>query len=221
MDTMTHSTALATHAVDRYALGDMGDDEATAFETHYFECADCAREVRETMSFVDNARVALRGEATATGGGRQVSHRSRFLRPAVALPWAAVLVLGFFTAYQALGPTPGPAAPDARVADSTILRVVRAEAPAVRIDGPTFLLTVDIAAPEPYARYRVEFRNEAGERVASTGETPAPATGTLQLIVRSDRFPDGRYSAVLEGIGGDGASEVVETYRFEVTRTDS
>ena len=43
---MEHHTALTTKASERYLLGEMSEPERFDFEAHYFDCADCAEDVR-------------------------------------------------------------------------------------------------------------------------------------------------------------------------------
>ena len=43
---MEHQKALATKASERYLLGEMSEPERFDFEAHYFDCADCADDVR-------------------------------------------------------------------------------------------------------------------------------------------------------------------------------
>ena len=51
---MTHNDAKITHAVERYFLGELSGAEAEDFEAHYFDCPECAEEVRILVLFVVN-----------------------------------------------------------------------------------------------------------------------------------------------------------------------
>ena len=53
---MKHEFAIATHAVERYLMGDMPADERDAFEDHYFSCETCAEDLRVTARFIENAK---------------------------------------------------------------------------------------------------------------------------------------------------------------------
>ena len=57
---MTHTEALGTFAPERYALGEMTEDERERFEEHYFGCPMCADAVRLGTLFIVNLRVVLR-----------------------------------------------------------------------------------------------------------------------------------------------------------------
>src|SRR5690606_37838396 len=43
---MTHAVAVSTHAVERYLLEEMTELERHRFEEHYFDCQDCAADLR-------------------------------------------------------------------------------------------------------------------------------------------------------------------------------
>ena len=43
---MTHADAIRTLAVERYLLDEMPEIERFAFEEHFFDCAECADDLR-------------------------------------------------------------------------------------------------------------------------------------------------------------------------------
>ena len=43
---MTHADALRTLAAERYLLDEMPEIEKFAFEEHFFDCAECADDLR-------------------------------------------------------------------------------------------------------------------------------------------------------------------------------
>jgi hypothetical protein len=222
-----HETAISTHAAERYALGDMTDAEAGAFEEHFFECRHCAQDVKDTVSFAEGARVVLVG--AETGGDADVEvpsgERPKPAPPSVGLrvmfPAAAAAALVFLAVavYQATVTIPElKRYAEPRTVASTLLRVVRAAPPVVtvRAGQPTFELEVDVNAPEPAPRYRLDFRSLDGKPVAVV-EAEAPETGTLQVILPAVSFPAGEYTMGLSTIdAGKQAGEMMEEYRFRV-----
>ena len=224
-----HDTAMTTRAAERYALGEMTDAEAAAFEAHFFDCRHCAQDVRDAVSFSEGARAVFREDPAAAGVARGAapgvhrersrSRRSRFL---MALPAAAALFFLGVALYQAMVVVPGLrqyARPAAVV--PTVLRVVRAAPPVVTIrEGQAlFQLVLDVNAPGHADRYRLEFRSSSGKAVASL-ETRATDTGTLHVLLPAGDFPPGEYTMKLEAVPGEGeARETLEEYRFRVERT--
>ncbi len=106
---MTHQQALDTMAAERYLLDEMTEIEKHAFEDHFFDCDDCADEVRlgerirrgsspcGSRSHRRNAGLSLVIEPSAPYG---VAHR-------VVLPWAAAATLALTAGYQSLVTVPG------------------------------------------------------------------------------------------------------------------
>lgn len=218
MSSTNHDTTWGGDATERYVLGEMDEDEAIAFEEHFFDCADCARDVREATIFTENAKVALRGPEPRPWW-------YWWTRPWVLLPQAATVVLGSVVIYMTAVTIPGLQRASApQIVTPTILRVVRAELPNVELapDATSFLLVIDVITPKSFPRYSCEFRSEGGETLA-TLETEAPEQGTLNVVLPAARFPEGQYTMILSGLQdvGSPSRETLETYRFRVTTRNS
>jgi hypothetical protein len=92
---MNHAEAEATGAIDRYVLNDMDEPDALRFEEHYFECADCAEEVRIATIFMANLQTVLREPyAVAKGADGERSRRHRTWMPQMAMAAALLLAVG-------------------------------------------------------------------------------------------------------------------------------
>src|SRR6185503_4802203 len=111
--TMTHQQALDTMAAERYLLDEMTEIEKHAFEEHYFDCDDCAHEVR----LGEQIRVEVRA-SHGSGLGAQHSHtgtsnvvefnkRPVWRRASTVIPWAAAAMLALTAGYQSLVVVPG------------------------------------------------------------------------------------------------------------------
>lgn len=53
---MDHETAVQILAVESYLLGEMTPGEREDFESHYFECQECAQDIRDAMQVMDGAK---------------------------------------------------------------------------------------------------------------------------------------------------------------------
>ena len=58
---MNHQDATQSMAVEKYALNELSPDLRDEFEEHYFECQECAMDVRATTAFLDAARRRIHG----------------------------------------------------------------------------------------------------------------------------------------------------------------
>ena len=94
---MDHNDATRLQAAVKYVLGELPQDLRDEYEEHYFDCAECALDVRAAAVFSDNARNVLcqaereaEQKTAVPAGGRWLA----WLKPAVAAPVFAVLLLG-------------------------------------------------------------------------------------------------------------------------------
>jgi hypothetical protein len=100
---MDHIEALQMKASEKYVLGELSPELREQFEEHYFDCAECAEDVKATVTFVSAARDIFREEpAQATIVAEEQRARPRWtswFRPAIVVPAmaAAVLAVGYYT----------------------------------------------------------------------------------------------------------------------------
>jgi hypothetical protein len=86
----------------------MSELERYQFEAHYFECAECAEDVRLGAAIAHEVKTAGRrsGHARKPSSGSAARTRSSaggrsWRTPPNLLPWAAAAVLALVVAYQA------------------------------------------------------------------------------------------------------------------------
>jgi len=61
---MDHNDALRQQAAEKYVLGELPQSLRNEFEEHFFECQECALDVKAAAGFVDNARAVWRQPRT-------------------------------------------------------------------------------------------------------------------------------------------------------------
>ena len=59
---MDHELALKTRSAEKYLIGDLRPRAREAFEQHFFECEECAEEVRMGFQFRENLKAVFREE---------------------------------------------------------------------------------------------------------------------------------------------------------------
>lgn len=193
---MDHSQALATHASERYQLGEMSEPERFDFEAHYFDCLECAEDVRAGAAFARGVGTACAQDAArartplvmrepASGPARTPPGRFAWLSPAALLPMAASLMLASFIGYQSL-----VTIPDLRASRALSPIVLRAAARGdeqtieLRRDRPYSLLSLDVNAADPGAPLVWEASPKDGPARAK-GATQAPPPGSPLVVVIS------------------------------------
>ncbi len=98
---MDHNEAIQLQAAVKYVLGELSPVQRDDYEEHYFDCAECAVDIKALATFADTAREVLRQEKANQFAKDLVPARGRWLRwlqPVVAVPAFAALLL--IIAYQ-------------------------------------------------------------------------------------------------------------------------
>jgi len=92
---MDHNEAVRLQAAEKYVLGELSHNLREDYEEHYFECAECALDLKAAATFVDTSREVLRAEREKSAEKASVAASGgwfAWLRP-VAVPVFAALLL--------------------------------------------------------------------------------------------------------------------------------
>ena len=209
---MKHEFAIATHAVERYLIGDMPAEERDAFEDHYFSCQDCAEDLRITAQFIENAKTVWRDEAQKPARLSFVDWmRAKWLSPAVAALAAAALGVVIFQNTVTIPALYAPRALPAVVLDLTSRSAV---ARLGASDPLHFLIAAE--RPTSSAELYAELSTETGG-VQRSGTVPAP--GALQPIdvYFPGKLKPGRYIITIRTFRNGRPEEQIARAVFEVT----
>lgn len=222
---MTHQQAVDGMASERYLLDEMSEVERFEFEAHYFDCAECAEDVRLSDLIRDEAqrggaKDVVSGEVEAAFRRPEKKVLPFWRRPMVAVPWAAAAALALAVTYQSVVTVPAlknsiasePLAP-------VMLRgATRGTVPVVAIAaGQRYVtLAVDVLSPPQTGALRYELARAGGPPVLS-GDAPLPSGGApLMLLVPAAELDRGaRYSLIIRGAGSSNA--VIGDYVFDVS----
>ena len=236
---MTHADAAATHVVERYLLGELSADERDQFESHVFDCLDCADDLKAAAIFLDSTRSVMReGHFEASGvsvAGFQpplVPHAEpiekprgwkAWLSPAALFPSyvlapATAVLLGF-TLYQNVVTLPAlrnSSTPRALSAFSFVSSGTRGATPLVIATpaGQPFLLFFDIPPGGRYASYHCTIVAEDGTPQVAVAVSAAQARDTVQLFVPASRLRPGRQTLVITGDADSQSGATQEIARF-------
>ena len=219
---MTHQQALDGLASERYLLDEMTEVERFEFEDHYFDCAECAEDVRLGDMIQQEARRAGAAMAPNTQVGRPavvLTSAKWWRRPMVAAPWAVAATLALVVGYQSLVTVPGLR--DAGVLQSiepVMLRgATRGAATTVAIapGQRVVALSADLLTPPQSSSLTYEILDANRSAVAS-GKSSVPASGApLMLLVPVDELQRaGHYTLLVRD--GDQKSALGE-YEFDVS----
>jgi hypothetical protein len=237
---MDHDVVVRQKMTERYLLGELDPEARNEFEEHYFDCQDCALDVRAGALFVEQSKVALAEEsenkafrvpvpaAVAVKPGWLTGFRG-ILRPAFAVPVMALLlaVIGYqnlvtFPHLQAALNSP-QVLPWAQVNVGTY----GSEGPVIKTQpGKGFLLFVRIPPEGGYSHYTADLCDPAGKvewsvTIPVTGsedrvDQDRPNQDLWPLQVPGANWRAGNYSLKVRGITTAGQGKEVGQASFEL-----
>src|SRR5271163_1888340 len=126
---MEHNEAIELKAAEKYVLRELPEELREAYEEHFFDCAECAADIKAATIFAETSReiFADEGRRDAADINKEYgSVWSRWLRPAFALPVFAMLLV--MIGYQNLVTIPKAKQEAARAAQSNAAQIIMSQA---------------------------------------------------------------------------------------------
>jgi hypothetical protein len=215
MAQMDHNEAVRLQAAEKYVLGEFPHDLREEYEEHFFDCAECAVDVKAIAAFADTARELLRRNEAASAEKAAAPARGgwfAWFRPIVAVPAFAVLllVIGYqnavtiprqqgktalessqvFTSSLSLKKVDTLGNEDAKTADEGIIRVRPDE---------SFALQFDFTPRRAFGGYICQLQDESGRSLLQVKIPGISANRELHFVVPGGVVRPGKYSLVLAG----------------------
>lgn len=234
---MDHSEAVQQMAAERYLLDELTPEERDAFEAHFFDCPDCAIDLRAGAAFVDEAKIQLpeltaRSQAPVRADTKKPRGNTNrwFLwwRPAFAAAFASLLAV---VGYQNLVTYPAlrQEADQPRILPLVSIHGdTRGEHPTITADHKHGVsLPVDLLGSSnsaSYASYSLDLLDPDG-KLQWTGSVSAPeqyeSTGQMySLEIPGATLRNGLYTIVVSGIAPHGERTVIDRYVIEIHVND-
>jgi hypothetical protein len=222
---LDHLKATKRNVADRYVLGELSQAQREEFEEHYFECVDCAEDVRAFLAISSNSRSVLVDvpdyEEPADGRGWTRTGWLQALRswrpPAIyaMAPALAIFALTVITTYQSITLRSQLVAqavpqfalrPDARGDESEI---------SIQKQGHFVVLAADVPGAPREIRWQI--RGVGSHIPLMEGTAPGPRPGSsLSVLIPASKLSTGQYALVLcpDGISQETGPEIL--YRFRM-----
>jgi hypothetical protein len=199
---MDHAQAIQTQAAEKYLLGELSAAEQDEFAEHFFDCEECAKDVRLTALFVDTAKRVIAADI-ADKPQHTVQRSSSGWRPAWYAVAASIALLAVIL-YQNVVTIPklrSFAAPQALEYFSIAGMGSRGAGQIVVTPSHErpFILLADIPSHENIDQYRCEILNADGKAVLSIGVSEALARKTVPLLIPASTLSPGAYSFAISG----------------------
>jgi hypothetical protein len=224
---MEHIKAKSMHAAEKYVLGELTGGLREQFEEHYFDCAECALDVRAAVAFIATSKEVFQEMPVAVPMRVAREPKSQlgwrgWLKPLIAVPAMAALVMVMVyegrslkkqapdaqgTAEQNLVASAdfGLRGGDREANENTVLRVR---------DKQAFGLHFDFTPSETFEKYLGEVQDEAGRTVMLVAIPAERINKEVKLVVPGGKLRAGNY--VLWIYGETGAKSAVAKYPFTV-----
>ena len=212
---MEHSEALRLMATERYLLGELSPEIRDAFEEHFFECQECALDVRAGAAFIDEAKLQLAAPTPLPAARVRPAPRSRewfaWWKPAIAVPVFAALLLVIGYQNFATIPSLRSAARQPRLAPWATLHVGTrdgASLPVVADRKSGAVLLIDVPETATYSSFALALDDPQGKQFwAETIQASATENGqpTLSLLIPGTGLQQGSYALTISGITAQGS----------------
>jgi hypothetical protein len=224
---MDHGVVVRQKMTERYLLNELDSEARNEFEEHFFDCPECAFDVRAGAAFVKQTRNVLAKERESEAAPSLVPARpappSRgwftWLHPAFAAPALALLlaVVGYqnLVTYpklqQALNqPQVLPWAP-------VNVGTFGSDGPVITItSGHGFLLFVRIPPGGGYSHYTADLYNPAGKVECSLTIPVAASQDQWPVQIPGANRAAGTYTMKVRGVSAAGESREIGSTFFEL-----
>jgi hypothetical protein len=228
---MDHPEAIQLGAVEKYLLNELPPEQRSEFEDHYFDCQECALDLRATAAFMEAAKQEFQQNPVprpaAAQASSQINAKPRLLffrRPAIltAALAASLLVL----VYQNVVVYPRTHAELAQLESPAIvptLSLIRtnsrggAEASATVAPLQPLLLSFDIPPQPAFASYTCRIYTPGGALAGSVQVSSQMAKDTVTISAPVAQRVPGAYTLVVSGNSDSGQGSPVVTYHFNLT----
>jgi hypothetical protein len=203
---MDHNEAIQLQTAEKYVLGELSEAARNEFEEHFFDCAECAQDMRAAAVFVDTTREVLSKQLKNAPVEERMGARAgwfAWLRPVVAVPAFAVLLIAL--AYQSLVTVPQWKNAAAQATSPRVLTTLSLiagnsrgpESSTLRVRaGEPFGLFVDVPTDPKFRAYDLRLEGPDGsaqmlrtvpyaeaQKTVVIEVTPGKHAGTYQLVV--------------------------------------
>jgi Putative zinc-finger len=224
---MDHRDVVEGFQVERYLLAELSPSESDEFEAHYFECEECAMDLRLTDAFLQQTRRELRSQPH-----RALVPESRkrllefFLRPAWVVPALAAMLL--VIAYQNAVVYPRLKREVASLSQPEVLPSLPlvngnsrgGDVPSFTVEkSRAFLLSVDIPSEEGFSSYVCTLYSPSGSLLWRSEVSTEQARDSVSIRVFPQPQMNGLNLLLIQGVAISGAQKTpvdIVRYRFKL-----
>jgi hypothetical protein len=205
---MDHQHAKQLAAVEKYLLDELTPEVRDDFEEHFFDCQECALDLRATAGFIDSAKEEFKvNPAKKPAPASKTKLRVVSLWPS-ALVRSALAASLLVIAYQNVFVYPRLQTEIAELKAPELLPSVSlvggnsrgGQIPLATVGaGQPFLLLVDIPADDRFSSYTCLLYSPSGSLSWRVEVSSQQAKDTVSIRVPSANRPSGEYTLTVQG----------------------
>ena len=217
---MDHSESIRLMAAEKYLLGELTPELQEQFEAHFFECPECALDVRAGAALVEHSKVVLSEPLIVPRTEVPVpATRFGWLRPALVVPVMAVLLM--VVAYQNLVTYPQlkQVASSPQILPWASVNVSTRGVTTIQISprvGEGFHLLVNIPPDNRYISYTFNLSSPSGRLEWSRTIPAASSDEARSIYVPGANQEQGIYKLAVRGNTAHSESSDLGHYSIEV-----
>ena len=205
---MDHQEATQLMAVEKYMLNELTPQLRDDFEEHYFDCQECAKDLRAATAFLDAAKIELKAASVSMLSPAVTAKRRVpwLWRPVLVVPALAASLL--LIAYQNVVVYPRLTEQVAQLSTPEILpslSLVGGDSrggpiPSITVrSAQPFLLFLDIPTQERFSSYTCTVYPPSGKPTWHVQVSAQQAKDTVSLRIPAADRMDGTYSMFVQG----------------------
>ncbi len=227
---MDHTQVLQLGAVEKYLLNELPPDVRDEFEEHFFDCSDCATDLKATAAFMDAARKELGFQKAARKPATPIHAR----QAQMGGRWRSMLIAGALAAsllvllYQNVVVYPHYKGEIAQLQTAEILPAISlvgtnsrggaATPRAVVRQGRPFLMQLDLPTQNRFTSYTCKLYSPSGSVIWQVLVSSERARDTVTISGPAQDNTSGTYTLAVHG-NTDGSVEsgtTLATYGFHL-----
>jgi hypothetical protein len=218
---MEHQEAVRQMAVEKYLLNELTPTVRDEFEEHFFDCRECAADLRATSAFLDEAKKQLGVAARPVAKPAGKSWVAALFRPAFVSPVFASLLL--LIAYQNFIAHPRLIGEDSGFKNPEILpsvSLVRGNSRGGTLssvtvaDGKPILVSLDVPTQDQYSSYELALTSPAGAALWRLPISAEQAKDTVSVRLPTAHWVPGEYRLIVYGHARGIEPTDLARYRF-------
>jgi hypothetical protein len=223
---MDHDVVVRQKMTERYLLGELDPNARDEFEQHFFDCPDCADDVRAGALFVEQSKIVLAEDPQPDSATLPVTSPLPpkpgwfgWLRPAFTAPVMVLLLAVIGYQNLVIYPQMRQAFKSPRVLPWASVNVGTwgSGGPLINVQpGEGFLLFVRIPPDGSYSRYVADLYNPAGKLEWSLTIPGSAAQDQWPVQVPGANREAGSYALVVRGLSAAGESKEVGRASFQL-----